>query len=142
MVIEAALLCLAQNIYFEARDQSTAGQIATANVVMNRVKSKHYPDNVCDVVKQGPTRINWKGNELPVRDKCQFSWYCDGKSDEMYDPISAVRAQELAYEVFYGNVPDLTDGATHYHAVTVYPRWAFEFHITTRIDDHIFYRNK
>jgi len=140
MVVEAALLCLAQNIYFEARSESTAGQIAVAQVVMNRVEHQFYPDNVCDVVYQGPTKVNWKGNELPVKNMCQFSWYCDGKSDVMLDKDAVMNAMYLADEVYNKRIPDLTDGATHYHAVTVFPRWAFDLKITTKIDDHIFYK--
>ena len=140
MVVEAALFCLAQNIYFEARDQSTAGQIAVAQVAMNRVDHEYYPNEICEVIKQGPTRINWKGNELPIKHKCQFSWYCDGKSDVMLDKDAVMRAMALAHVVYNNEVPDITDGATHYHAITVFPKWAFDLKKTTKIDDHIFYK--
>ena len=140
MVVEAALFCLVQNIYFEARNQSTAGQIAVTQVVMNRVHHEYYPSNVCEVIKQGPTFINWKGNELPVKNKCQFSWYCDGKSDVMLDHGAVMKAMDIAFRVYHNEIPDLTDGATHYHAVTVYPKWVFDLSVTSRIDDHIFYK--
>lgn len=140
MILEAALVCLTQNIYFESRSQSTAGQIAVAQVVMNRVDDERYPDNVCEVVKQGPTYKNWKGNVFPIKHKCQFSWYCDGKTDEMHDEFSFKKAENIASMVLEGFIPDITDGATHYHAVTVFPRWAFSLQKTTVIDEHIFYR--
>ena len=73
-------MCLAKNIYFEARDQSLAAKMAVSFVVLNRIKHKQYPSTVCEVIHQGPT-YSWKP-EFPVRNKCQFSWYCDGKSDK------------------------------------------------------------
>ena len=78
MLIETALMCLALNTYHEAKNQSMIGQIATAQVVMNRVADSRYPNTVCEVVKQGP---KYKGSDVPVRHKCQFSWFCDGKDD-------------------------------------------------------------
>ena len=79
MILETALMCMAANIYHEAKNQPMAGQIAVAQVVMNRVNDSRYPDNVCDVVKQGLTYKNGK----VVLGKCQFSWYCDGKKDDV-----------------------------------------------------------
>ena len=78
-MIAEAIVCLALNVYHEAKNQSLAGQIAVAEVVMNRVDDPRYPNNVCDVVKQGLT-YKWKPS-VPIRNQCQFSWYCDGKSD-------------------------------------------------------------
>ena len=72
--------CLAKNIYFEAKNQPLIGQLAVAIVVMNRVEDHRFPDTVCEVVQQGPT-LAWTEN-FPVKNKCQFSWYCDGKSDK------------------------------------------------------------
>ena len=68
MILETALMCMATNIYHEAKNQPMAGQIAVAQVVMNRVNDNRYPDNVCDVVKQGLTYKNGK----VVLGKCQF----------------------------------------------------------------------
>ena len=77
--------CLAMNMYHEARDQGTAGQLAVSAVVLNRVNDKRFPNSICEVIKQGPTKQSWKKNGLyyPIRDRCQFSWYCDGKSDKI-----------------------------------------------------------
>ena len=80
-MITEAIMCLALNVYHEAKNQSFIGQVAVAQVVMNRVKDSRYPNNVCDVVKQGPT-YKWKP-DFPIRNQCQFSWYCDGKSESL-----------------------------------------------------------
>ena len=139
-MIEAALVCLALNVYHEARDQPFIGQVAVAQVVMNRVRDDRYPDTVCDVVKQGPT-YSWK-QDFPVRHRCQFSWYCDGKSDEpRRDSKEWRRAQDYARIVLSGRIVlDVTEGATHYHATYVRPAWARTKTRTTRIESHIFYR--
>ena len=79
--------CLAMNMYHEARDQGTAGKLAVSAVVMNRVNDNRFPNSVCEVVLQGPTRPSWKDPSIsyPIRNRCQFSWYCDGKSDDIKD---------------------------------------------------------
>ena len=74
--------CMAQNIYFEAANQSFAGKIAVGHVVINRVEDLQFPNDVCGVIYQAKTKVNWKGNVVPIRNQCQFSWYCDGLSDE------------------------------------------------------------
>jgi N-acetylmuramoyl-L-alanine amidase len=137
-MFEAAIVCLAMNIYHEARDQPRAGQIAVGQVVMHRVYDDRFPDNVCDVVKQGPT-YSWT-EDFPVRNRCQFSWYCDGKSDEPKDTKAWDNAMLMAIGVYNGRVVDLVDGATHYHATYVQPEWAETKTETVRIADHIFYR--
>ena len=137
-MVEAALVCLALNIYHEARDQPMVGQVAVAQVVMNRVHDKRYPDTVCEVVKQGPT-YSWK-QDFPVRHRCQFSWYCDGKSDKPKDDEAYSKAMMVAHGVYHGNIYDMIDGATHYHATYVYPEWAETKTRIAQIGDHIFYR--
>ena len=132
-------MCLALNTYHEAKNQSMIGQVATAQVVMNRVADSRYPNSVCEVVKQGP---KYKGSDVPVRHKCQFSWFCDGKSDEPRRDSKEWRmAQEYARIVLSGRIVlDVTEGATHYHATYVKPSWAKTKTRTTRIESHIFYR--
>ena len=139
MLLETAFLCLALNTYHEAKNQSMVGQIAVAEVVMNRVADRRYPNTVCEVVKQGP---KYKGSDVPVRHKCQFSWFCDGKSDEPKKDSKEWRmAQEYARIVLSGRIVlDVTEGATHYHATYVKPSWAKTKTRTTRIESHIFYR--
>ena len=82
LVDEKELLCMAKNIFFEAAIESTAGKLAVAQVTLNRVNSKYYPNTVCGVVYEGLHYTTSNGLQLPVRDRCQFSWYCDGKGDE------------------------------------------------------------
>tara|TARA_R100000084_G_C4514676_1_gene84057 strand:- start:64 stop:492 length:429 start_codon:yes stop_codon:yes gene_type:complete len=138
MILETALMCMATNIYHEAKNQPMAGQIAVAQVVMNRVKDNRYPDNVCDVVKQGLTYKNGK----VVLGKCQFSWYCDGKKDDV-DKKSEKWRNSLRYAsmVITNRITlDVTEGATHYHATYVRPAWARTKTKTVRINRHIFYR--
>ena len=79
---------------------------------------------------------------IPVRYKCQFSWYCDGKSDIPYDEETYNNIYDLSYMVVYDmmSIVDITDGATHYHADYVLPDWASTKTKTIEIEDHIFYR--
>ena len=133
--------CLAENIYFEGRDQGTAGWVAITNVTLNRVDSDQYPNTLCEVVFEGPT---YKDTDIPVRHKCQFSWWCDGLPED-------INNINLYMKIFYfANIMltsdrlffDITDGATHYHHYKVYPEWANNLTNVTRIGDHIFYRTK
>ena len=133
-----ALVCLALNVYHEARDQPFIGQVAVAQVVMNRVRDDRCPDTVCDVVKQGPT-YSWK-QDFPVRHRCQFSWYCDGKSDKTPDQTAWQQAMLIAQGVHTGNLDDFVEGATHYHATYVLPEWAETKTPVVQIGVHIFYR--
>ncbi len=133
-----ALVCLALNVYHEARDQPFIGQVAVAQVVMNRVHDDRYPDDVCEVVMQGPT-YSWKP-DFPVRHRCQFSWYCDGKSDKTPDQTAWEQALVIAQGVHTGNLDDFVEGATHYHATYVLPEWAETKTKTVQIGDHVFYR--
>ena len=143
MLLETAFICLALNTYHEAKNQSMIGQIAVAEVVMNRVQDKRFPNSVCEVVKQGPTRPSWEDpkKEYPIKHRCQFSWYCDGKSDVPKNEKAWKKAQDYAYLVLYNRIAiDVTEGATHYHATYVRPAWARTKTKTVRINRHIFYR--
>ena len=143
MLLETAFVCLALNTYHEAKNQSLVGQIATAQVVMNRVEDNRFPSTVCEVVKQGPTRPSWEDpeKEYPIKHRCQFSWYCDGKDDTPKNEKAWRKAQDVAFLVLYNKIQlDVTEGATHYHATYVRPAWAKTKKRTTRIEKHIFYR--
>ena len=133
-----ALVCLALNIYHEARDQPYIGQVAVAQVVMHRVRDDRYPDDVCDVVFQGPT-YSWKP-DFPIRNRCQFSWYCDGKSDKTPDKDAWNNALTIAKGVYYNDIDDFVEGATHYHATYVLPDWAESKTPVIQIGEHVFYR--
>ena len=135
--------CLAQNIYYESRTDNLAGQAAVADVVLNRVNDRRYPATICEVVKEGPISKWWKeekGKEVPIRDRCQFSWYCDGKPDDQPEGDKWRQAQELAYKMIHQNyLRGISEGATHYHATYVNPAWNRDMHLIGRIGLHIFY---
>jgi len=130
--------CLAENIYHEAMGESELGQRAVAYSTINRTNDPRYADNICDVVHQAV--LDKKGN--PVRNKCQYSWYCDGKSDKIEDEEAYARALAVATIVIntYGNSFDPTMGATMYHTDEVKPKWRKSFSKTTEIENHIFYK--
>ena len=129
--------CLAQNIYYEARSSNRADRMAVADVVLNRVKDTRYPNSICRVVQQGKKYADGR----MVRNMCQFSWYCDGKSDWPTDMDSWVEAQQIAYNIIVHNdARGITEGATHYHARYVAPSWARHFQLIGRIGEHVFYR--
>lgn len=122
------LQCLAENIYYEAGNQSLVGKIAVGQVTLNRVHNPRYPNTVCGVINQ------------KLEGVCMFSWKC-----EQPKPISNQRAwkesQRVAYELLSrerGEIIDITEGSTHFHSVRVKPGWKHQR--ITRIDDHIFYR--
>ena len=140
LIDEKQLDCMSKNIYFEAAIESTAGKIAVGQVVLNRINSKYYPDTVCEVVKQG----RHYANGFPVRDRCQFSWYCDGKHDVPYPGQLWKKSQDIAkFMLTSGYEVDITDGALNYHADYIHnPRWAKETNKTVKIDRHIFYAQK
>ena len=127
---EAAQSCLAQALYWEAGIEGREGMIAVAWVVLNRSRSKEFPPGtICGVVKQG-------------RDKpgCQFSYWCDGKSDTPKQDANWALAQQVAREMLTSPPSDPTRGALFYHAVDVRAPWAPERERTAQIGRHIYYR--
>ena len=140
--------CLALNMYWEARNQPWDGIVAVGEVTLNRVADSRYPDNICDVVFQGPSKLSWKGTGelIPVRHRCQFSWYCDGKSDKVPDIDDDLwfaivnKASKLIGTYNWGARNDITKGSTHYHADYVYPEWASSKTKIKKIGNHIFYK--
>jgi len=154
--------CMSQNIYFEARHESMVGKIAVAHVVMNRIKSKDFPDTVCKVVKQGPVRESWKTKKDPTlakedrkyyprRDRCQFSWYCDGHRDMLwvtYKDGTVIEQNMTAWRdsihtaLFVMNDKwsmDPTDGATFYYNPNIAnPAWAGKYKETAVFGNHRF----
>jgi spore germination cell wall hydrolase CwlJ-like protein len=129
--------CLSMNIYHEARNDGITGQRAVAWATMNRVSSDKYPDTICDVVYQA----EFNENGIPFKNKCQFSWFCDGKSDDVKDQAAWRVAERIAEEVMntYGKETDPTNGSIMYHAYYVTPYWAASYEKQVRIDSHIFY---
>tara|TARA_R110002126_G_scaffold90867_2_gene216517 strand:- start:252 stop:689 length:438 start_codon:yes stop_codon:yes gene_type:complete len=138
LLMLSAVMCLALNLYFEARDQPVVGQLAVGFSTMNRVADERYPDTVCGVVKQA--KYNSWDSDHPIRHMCQYSWFCDGLSDLPTDDKAMLEATILAANIFYGRVTDISAGSTHYHATYVQPYWADHMTVVFTIDDHIFYR--
>lgn len=134
--------CLAKNIYFEARNEPFAGQFAVALVTLNRVKDTTFPDTICKVVYQGIHTADG----FPKRDRCQFSWYCDGASDEIRNLVAFNTTQKIAnlamlqYSKLKSEGLDYTEGAIYYHTYEINPRWSTAYPKVGRIGDHIFYR--
>ena len=123
--------CLATALYFEARSESERGQMAVAEVILNRVRSPKFPNTICGVVYQGAER----------RNSCQFSFACDGKSDIATQPKAWARARRIAARALKGKLGMRTlAGATYYHADYVAPRWARAMRRIAKIGRHIFYR--
>lgn len=138
-----AIECLATNIYFESANESLTGQIAVGMVVLNRVNDSRFPSEICDVVYQGRFGKNERASAAR-KHKCQFSWACDGKPDIARDKVkldNAFKVAELVYQMHKKGY-DITDGATHYHATYVNPKWNKDRNMkrVTKVDTHIFYR--
>jgi len=138
-VTQEDLECLAQNIYHEARGESVQGMVAVANVTVNRALHPHFPNTVCGVVRQGDHYVNWKGNTQPVRHRCQFSWYCDGRSDTIRNMRSWKVAMSIASAVLTGRQADNTGGATHYYNPhKADPVWKSDFQVVRNVGNHVF----
>jgi spore germination cell wall hydrolase CwlJ-like protein len=128
---EKAEKCLANAVYFEARGEPVRGQIAVAQVVMNRVFSPFYPKTVCDVVYQNAHRHN----------ACQFTFACDGIPDIVTEPDAWARATRIARDMLDGKLwmPEVAK-STHYHAYWVRPSWTHEMKKLYKLGVHTFYR--
>jgi spore germination cell wall hydrolase CwlJ-like protein len=124
--------CLAQAVYFEARSEPLEGQLAVAQVILNRVSDRRYPSTLCEVVFQ---------NER-LRHRCQFSFACDGRSDQPYDRRAWNIAQKMTVVAMDGEWQDLSLRATHYHAEYVSPYWQARMHQTIQYGRHKFYRDR
>lgn len=124
--------CLAQAVYYEARSETLSGQKAVAEVVLNRVASKHFPSTICGVIYEGAQRSTG----------CQFSFTCDGSMDTLPSGTSWERAQDVAEHMMLGaNIPK-TQNATHYHTTQINPDWASYVKPTRTIGSHKFYKFK
>lgn len=137
-------MCLAQNIYYEARNEDAAGQYAVAHVTLNRVNDPRFPKTVCEVVKQAKFANNRKL-------QCAFSWYCENNpgnvpvKDKNGNPNQAIidqfeTASRIAIETLAGTAEDNTNGATYFHNQFVHPVWTKELIKTMKIGNHNFYK--
>lgn len=125
------LHCMATAIYFEARGESERGQRAVAQVILNRVEDHRYPNSVCGVIYQNR---HW-------RNRCQFSFACDGRPERIRDQHSWTVAMAFAEDAIVNNhFLDEIGGSTHYHATYVRPRWSRALRRIERIGTHIFYK--
>lgn len=129
------LSCLAEAIYFEARGESFQGQLAIAQVILNRVKNKRFPKTICGVVHEG--RYNKDG--LPVRNKCSFSYWCDGKPEKIHNKEAYETASLAAITSLQLPLHDFED-VLYYHAVYVRPDWVKDRVFIGRIGKHLFYK--
>ncbi|MDP3491866.1 MAG: cell wall hydrolase [Hyphomonadaceae bacterium] len=122
--------CLAEAVYYEARSEDTTGQMAVAEVVMNRVRDPRFPKTVCAVVYQGHYRETG----------CQFTFTCDGSLHNKPRGESWDRAKAVAMNVMLGLSKPVTNKATHYHTDYVNPYWKAGMVETKVLGTHIFYR--
>jgi spore germination cell wall hydrolase CwlJ-like protein len=128
---DGEILCMARNIYFESGNQPLAGKIAVAHVVINRRDNKLFPNTICKVITQGGEK----------RNRCQFSWYCDGKPDSPTDSTTWLNCYILASNILSSDRRiDITEGSLWYHADYVKPYWASQLAHTVTIGNHLFYK--
>lgn len=128
-----ALTCLALAVYFEARAEPVSGQLAVAQVVVNRSMSPEFPDSVCGVISDGAS----DGDR-----RCQFSFMCDGKPETIVDQKAYTLALMVASVALSPGYHDPSGGATYFHAVGVDPSWAGKMTKSAQIGEHVFYRSQ
>ncbi len=125
-----ATKCMAEAIYYEARSETMSGKKAVAEVILNRVKSKHFPNTVCEVVYEGSERSTG----------CQFTFTCDGSMDIAPKDKSWDRSVKVAEFMMSGGHTPITNWATHYHTTDVNPKWSNTMRMTRQVGSHVFYR--
>lgn len=122
--------CLSEALYFEARGEKARGLYAVAEVILNRVASKRYPNSVCGVVNQGTGR----------KYACQFTYTCDGLPENVTEKAAWERVGKVARVMLDGAPRSLTEGALYYHTRSVAPSWSRTKARTASIGVHYFYR--
>lgn len=127
--LDDAMTCLARSIYWEAKGGVSADMEAVASVVMNRLGHEGFPDTVCAVVKQGSEKH-----------ACQFSWWCDGRSDQVEEDAPYAVAKEIARKALNQQLTDRTHGAMYFHGKNVSPDWAKEYIKTAETGTFLFYK--
>ena len=124
-----AIICISRTIYWEARGEGATGMEAIANVVMNRLGHEGFPNTICEVVMQGSEQ-----------GACQFSWWCDGRSDDAEEDQSYTIAKEIARKALNRQLTDRTGGAMYFHQRKVTPGWSAEYIKTVEIGEFVFYK--
>jgi len=127
--LDDAITCLARSIYWEASRKDNAEMEAIANVVMNRLGHKGFPNTICGVVKQGHEQ-----------GACQFSWWCDGRPDDASEDEPYSHVKEIARKALNRQLKDPTDGALYFHNRKVTPNWSSEYIRTVEVGEHVFYK--
>ena len=127
--LDDPITCLARTIYWEARGEKVDSLEAVASVVMNRLGHEGFPNTVCAVVREG--------NEQGA---CQFSWWCDGRSDQAKEDESYATAKEIARKALNLQLKDRTRGALYFHQRNVTPGWSTEYRKTATIGEFVFYK--
>jgi spore germination cell wall hydrolase CwlJ-like protein len=128
-VDRAQAQCLALAMYWEAKGEGRIGMRAVGHVVLNRARDERFPDSPCAVVYEGG---EGRG--------CQFSWYCDGRSDEPTESESWQTARSIAQELLAGQLPDTTKGSLFFHARRLKTPWRVKRRKTVTVGNHVFYR--
>ncbi len=127
--LDDPITCLVRTIYWEARGEQAASMDAVASVVMNRLGHAGFPNTVCAVVRQGREE-----------GACQFSWWCDGRSDRVKEDESYAFAKEIARRALNLQLKDRTGGALYFHHRNVTPGWSTEYKKTAEIGEFVFYQ--
>ncbi|WP_454868042.1 cell wall hydrolase [Pseudomonas farris] len=127
--LDDAITCLARSIYWEAKGVAPANMEAVASVVMNRLGHGGFPDTVCAVVKQGSETGS-----------CQFSWWCDGRADQVKEDDEYALSKEIARKALNKQLKDRTHGALYFHDRTVKPAWAKKYIRTAETGKFLFYK--
>ncbi|MDD2090601.1 cell wall hydrolase [Pseudomonas guariconensis] len=127
--LDDSITCLARTIYWESKGANAQDMSAVASVVLNRLGHEGFPDTICGVVKQG---VETKA--------CQFSWWCDGRPDQVEEEQRYAVAKEIARKALNQQLKDPTGGALYFHDRTVRPQWAKAYRKTAETTHFLFYR--
>lgn len=133
--VDKQIYALALNMYHEARGEGNDAMQLVGEVTLNRVKNPHFPNTVCGVVYQAKRNSQGK----VIKNKCQFSWYCDGRSDVPKNNKLWSISKNIAKDLLANSIELLGTEATHYHAVSVKPYWAKYYENLGVYGKHIFY---
>ncbi|AVD83007.1 cell wall hydrolase [Pseudomonas sp. SWI6] len=127
--MDDSITCLARTIYWEAKGATDEDMSAVASVVLNRLGHEGFPDSICAVVKQG---VETKS--------CQFSWWCDGRPDQVEEEQRYTIAKEIARRALNQQLKDPTGGALYFHDRNVHPEWAKAYRKTAETQHFLFYK--
>jgi len=132
--IEASEIdCLAENMYYEARNQPLVGVEAVGHVTMNRLHTHKFGSSVCAVVFA-------KAVDADGKEHCQFSWVCAADDyKKVREPLNLMGTKYMAEQIYYGHLPDNTGGALYYHAVDIHPSFFDRLSELGQIKDHVFF---